>query len=164
MKANKTNDTKRRNVLVYGSLLKGLGNHGCLAGANFVGQGATLGWDLHALCSFPAVVRSDNRTQALKGEVYSVDARGLARLDQLEGVSTTHPESGMYRRETVRVFMQGAVSGPRVVHAIVYVYNGTSEARRTPRVKDGDWRAYRQGMRDAYDVASAERAYQWEVM
>ena len=83
-------------VFVYGTLLRGQRNHRYLDGASFLGAVRTRpSYTLVTLGAFPAL-RSTG-TSAVPGELYAVEASGLADLDQLEG----HPD--FYRRGTVQL-------------------------------------------------------------
>lgn len=71
-------------IFVYGTLLRGFGNHRLLASAKFVGEAMTKPqYTMINLGAFPAIL--NDGTTALRGEVYDVNAETLARLDQLEG-------------------------------------------------------------------------------
>ena len=69
-------------VFVYGTLKRGHGNHHWLAGAPFLGEAVLPDVVLHDLGPFPMAVPGEGQ---VRGEVYAVDAAGLARLDRLEG-------------------------------------------------------------------------------
>ena len=73
-------------VLVYGSLRKGLHNHGVLGDSPYVKTTTVSGFELKPYCgSFPAVVHNPNSLHPVTVEKYMVDVAGLARLDGLEG-------------------------------------------------------------------------------
>ena len=69
-------------VFVYGTLKRGHGNHHWLAAAPFQGEAVLPNVVLHDLGPFPMAVPGEG---LVRGEVYAVDAAGLARLDRLEG-------------------------------------------------------------------------------
>ncbi len=69
-------------MFVYGTLKRGHGNHHWLAGAPFLGEAVLPDVVLHDLGPFPMAVPGEGQ---VRGEVYAVDAAGLARLDRLEG-------------------------------------------------------------------------------
>ncbi len=69
-------------MFVYGTLKRGHGNHHWLAGASFEGEAELPDVVLHDLGPFPMAVAGEG---TVIGEVYRVDAAGLARLDRLEG-------------------------------------------------------------------------------
>jgi gamma-glutamylcyclotransferase (GGCT)/AIG2-like uncharacterized protein YtfP len=69
-------------LFVYGTLKRGHGNHHWLAAAPFLGEAALPNVVLHDLGPFPMAVPGEG---LVRGEVYVIDAAGLARLDRLEG-------------------------------------------------------------------------------
>ena len=83
-------------VFVYGTLLQGERNHHHLHRAELVGGARTRAvFTMIDLGSYPAMVRGG--VTAVVGEVYRVDERTLAALDELEG----HPT--LYRRERIEL-------------------------------------------------------------
>ena len=123
---------ERRNVFVYGTLMKGFGNHGLLAGSDFVGSArlATEDYRMVDLGCFPGLTSRglpDGMYRVVHGEVYSVDADVLRGLDALEGVS-----SGFYKRVPV-VLGWG-------LEADTYVLCQDEPSAVEGEV--GDWRAY----------------------
>lgn len=115
--------TKRTTTLVftYGTLKRGFSNHRlleelCASGdASLVGPAVTSArlplvcgpYRVPFLLNLPAAA-----AHRVRGEAYAVTARGLARLDELEGVATGH-----YERLPVEVEVEGR---SRVVEAIAY--------------------------------------------
>lgn len=84
-------------IFVYGTLKRGIGNHGFIAGSEFLGEAVTVGrYALHIDGGLPMVDR-DNPVSIIHGEVYQVNEDTMGRLDGLEG----HPV--WYRRELVTV-------------------------------------------------------------
>jgi gamma-glutamylaminecyclotransferase len=75
-------------VFVYGTLKRGLSNHGWLRGQTFLGEAQTEpDYRLYKLGGYPGMVRvADGAGLAIRGEVWEVDEAGLAGLDMLEGV------------------------------------------------------------------------------
>ena len=69
-------------VFVYGTLKRGASNHAWLAGSRWLGEACLPGLVLHDLGPFPMAVLGAG---TVLGELYAVDAAGLARLDHLEG-------------------------------------------------------------------------------
>jgi gamma-glutamylcyclotransferase (GGCT)/AIG2-like uncharacterized protein YtfP len=118
--------TKNRLCFVYGSLMRGMGNHRRLARARFLREAHTRPrFTLRDLGAFPGM--SSGGTTRIRGEVYKVDEETLASLDQLEG----HPR--FYRRHEIAL-----ADGTRV-HAYLL------PARRYegyPLIVGGDWRAH----------------------
>jgi len=79
-------------VFVYGTLKRGWHNHRLLATAQFVGNATLDGTHVLLDAGFPVcMVHPQGAT--VTGEVYEVDGRTLANLDQLEG------EGRMYHRQ-----------------------------------------------------------------
>jgi gamma-glutamylcyclotransferase (GGCT)/AIG2-like uncharacterized protein YtfP len=73
---------ERQLVFVYGTLKRGEKNHHWLEGASWQGEAELSGVLLHDLGPFPMAVIGEGTAI---GEVYAVEERGLARLDELEG-------------------------------------------------------------------------------
>ncbi|KAM3318571.1 hypothetical protein ACQJBY_035998 [Aegilops geniculata] len=103
-------EPKRTLVFTYGTLKRGFSNHGLLqelarAGdAAFVAAAATAD-PLPLVCGpyrVPFLLNLPGDGQRVRGELYSVTASGLARLDELEGVSRAH-----YERLPVSVVVDG---------------------------------------------------------
>ena len=84
-------------VFVYGTLKRGCSNHHFLTGQTFVAEARTApGFRLYSLGGFPGMITQEGDREGVTGEIWSVDADALVRLDGLEGV-----DEGMYRREAV---------------------------------------------------------------
>jgi gamma-glutamylaminecyclotransferase len=90
--------TARTLVFVYGTLKRGGSNHSFLASQNFLGEARTApGFRLYDLGGYPGMIaRTAPGDTGVTGEVWSVDAPTLARLDRLEGIA-----EGLYRRERI---------------------------------------------------------------
>ena len=70
-------------VFVYGSLKRGFSNHALLYGAAFLGEYVTPArYTMYDLGPYPAV--SIGGETPISGEVFAVDGRILAALDELE--------------------------------------------------------------------------------
>ena len=86
-------------VFVYGTLKRGCHNHHFLAGQRFLGEARTVaGYVLFVLGDYPGMVRRIGTDGHVTGEVWAVDAAGLATLDELEGVG-----EGLYERVPVKL-------------------------------------------------------------
>jgi gamma-glutamylcyclotransferase (GGCT)/AIG2-like uncharacterized protein YtfP len=84
----------RQLVFAYGTLKRGGSNHAFMAGQIFTGVAKTVkGFRLIHLGDYPGLVPYPDDTDGVSGEVWSIDAACLARLDVLEGVN-----EGLYRR------------------------------------------------------------------
>jgi len=107
-------------VFVYGTLKRGLSNHSFLAGQAFLGEASTCpGYALYDAGGYPGMVADAGARAGISGEVWSVDAACLGRLDALEGTA-----EGLYRREAVPL---AAPFADRVVEA--YLFLGGVEGR-----------------------------------
>ena len=86
-------------LFVYGTLKRGCSNHRYMAGQTWIGPARTEpGFRLVDLGGYPAIVASPQDRDGVAGEVWSVDAEGLKRLDAFEGV-----HEGLYRRASIRL-------------------------------------------------------------
>ena len=84
-------------IFVYGTLKRGGENHHYLAGQTFIGVASTAaGYRLFELGGFPGMIEHAVDRDGVVGEVWSVDAQCLRRLDELEGVA-----EGLYQRKRV---------------------------------------------------------------
>jgi gamma-glutamylaminecyclotransferase len=84
-------------IFVYGTLKRGCRNHGYLAGQVLVGEARTApGFSLFDLGEYPGMVPHADDREGVVGEVWSVDAPCLARLDVLEGIA-----ENLYERKVV---------------------------------------------------------------
>ena len=74
-------------LFVYGTLKRGLSNNHFLAGQQFLGEVRTLPhYRLYDSGPYPCLVEDRRRGVAVQGEIWRVDAKILARLDELEDV------------------------------------------------------------------------------
>lgn len=84
-------------LFVYGTLKRGCSNHHHLAGQTFVGAARTVaGFRLYDLGGYPGIAVVAEDCAGVVGEIWSVDATALARLDAFEGV-----HEGLYRRASI---------------------------------------------------------------
>ena len=84
-------------LFVYGTLKRGCCNHAHLANQQFVGNARTVpGHRLHDMGGYPGLVATAGEPGSVEGEIWSVDAAALARLDAFEGVAES-----LYRRAPV---------------------------------------------------------------
>lgn len=102
------------NVFVYGTLMKGHGNHVLLEEEKFLGKAVLEDYGLYNVSSFPGIIKQES--SAVKGEVYSICERTLKRLDTLES------EGSLYIRRLVQVALE---SNDERVNAYVYIWNRT---------------------------------------
>jgi gamma-glutamylcyclotransferase (GGCT)/AIG2-like uncharacterized protein YtfP len=114
-------------VFVYGTLLSGQVNHYLLSGAELLGTHRSEPcFTMIGLGPYPGVVRSGST--AIAGEVYGVDAKGLERLDRLEGFP--------------RLYDRDLIPTP-FGRAWIYLYRGRIGGR--PVIVSGDWRTLASG-------------------
>ncbi len=86
-------------IFVYGTLKRGCRNHAYLGGQRFVGEARTApGFRLFDLGEYPGMVPQPEDHEGITGEVWSVDATTLARLDVLEGTA-----ENLYERKVIRL-------------------------------------------------------------
>ena len=113
-------------VFVYGSLKRGETNHHWLEGASWQGEAELGGVVLHDLGPFPMAVIGEG---IALGEVYAVEACGLARLDKLEGYPRLYDRQVLTLRDGRRAWVY--LGRPRQV-------------RHAPVVAGGVWRPLRE--------------------
>jgi gamma-glutamylaminecyclotransferase len=90
-------ETERTILFVYGTLKRGERNHHRMRGQEFLGAAATAPrYRVVDLGAHPGLVRDPNGL-AIHGELFAVDARGLAELDEFEEVP------GPFVREPIEV-------------------------------------------------------------
>lgn len=127
-------------LFVYGTLMRGHGNHHWLAGARFGGERRLLGARLYNLGPFPMAVTVDGGEadprdkgelgdgvwgDGVWGELWWIDAACLERLDRLEG----HPR--LYERRFLAL-----ADGQEA-----WVYLGRPrQVRSSPALSSGRWR------------------------
>ena len=109
---------ERKLLFVYGTLKRGCSNHAYLAGQRFLGEARTMpGSRLYDLGGYPGMIAHADDREGVTGEVWSVDATALARLDALEGLA-----GGLYRREPVALrppFADRAVETYLYAHSVM---------------------------------------------
>lgn len=121
------------NVAVYGSLRRGMSNHGCMVRAegDLVSEGIVRDLRLMKYCSsFPSTRFEEGYITRV--EVYSIPADNLRILDSLEGYPS------FYNRCVVPVELKDGTN----CGAFVYFIQ-ECEAEDVP---DGDWVKYKQAM------------------
>ena len=102
-------------VFVYGTLKRGETNHHWLEGARWQGEAELPGVVLHDLGPFPMAVIGEGKAL---GEVFGVEACGLARLDELEGYPRLYDRQLLSLRDGRRAWVY--LGRPRqVLHAPV---------------------------------------------
>lgn len=84
----------------------------------FLGSELIQGYALYDLGSYPGIISEKN--ECIKGEVYEVDDKTIARLDRLKG------EGFLYTRGRVKVEMDNG----SLEDAYVYMWNGSIDIVR----------------------------------
>jgi gamma-glutamylcyclotransferase (GGCT)/AIG2-like uncharacterized protein YtfP len=102
-------------LFVYGTLMRGLGNHRLLEQQRFLGRARTLHPHLLLQAGVPFVHPTLPSTLPVQGEVYEVTPEALARIDSLEG----HPD--WYARTPIEVQLLADGGAPlRTLTASIY--------------------------------------------
>ena len=119
-------------LFVYGTLKKEHGNHQVLGDAVFQNEDLLKGFQMHSLGGFPAISPYDfnpdnEHPKIVHGELYEINDKDLARVNQLEGYREEDLDHGFYDRTSV-VLESGAV-------ALVYFMNNC----HAPVVENGVW-------------------------
>ena len=114
-------------IFVYGTLMKGEGNHHLIASQKYEGDGLICGYNLYNLGYYPGIRPSRHPEHIVHGEVYLVDDMTLDQVNRLEG------EGSLYILQYVDVTMDD-----RVVTAGVYVYN--HKCQKSCRIHSGYWK------------------------
>jgi gamma-glutamylaminecyclotransferase len=115
------------NIVVYGSLRRGFGNHRLLEDSDFIGRVTTRPeYTMLHLGGFPGLVSGGETT--IVCELYSVDDDTLRDLDRLEG----HPS--FYTRTPIEVLDESG----NTIEAEIYLL---ARNRNYPVVASGDWAA-----------------------
>ena len=128
-------------VFVYGTLMKGLGNHHILKDSQYLGKYAAQG-KMFAVSSFPGILLSDYRDELIFGEVYVVNDSVLGQLDFLEGYDSESEDNSMYNRRKILVRSNGG-KVHRIMTANIYVWNESDgEMYKYDRIESGDYRKW----------------------
>jgi gamma-glutamylcyclotransferase (GGCT)/AIG2-like uncharacterized protein YtfP len=121
-------------VFVYGTLMKGNGNHDrFLLNSTFIGNGSTSG-ELYDVAGggFPILVYTANPTPLVYGEVYEVTSSTLKKLDMLEG----HPE--WYQRVEKQIRMKDR--SKLVAYAYTQFRSRIKPGLLGKRIDSGSWK------------------------
>jgi len=116
----------RQLVFVYGTLKRGEKNHHWLEGASWQGEAELSGVLLHDLGPFPMAVIGDGTAI---GEVYAVEERGLARLDELEGYPRLYDRHVLTLNDGRQAWVY--LGRPRQVRDAPLVVGGSWHATKT---------------------------------
>lgn len=120
-------------IAVYGSLRKGLGNHGVIKDAKFLGDFESQPeYTMYSIGgSFPGLVNEGNTSVQM--EVYEVGEATFEDVNNLEGFIVEDDPYNMYNRVLI-----DTPYGP----AYSYIYNGNTTTLFV--VESGDWTKYKQ--------------------
>tara|TARA_R110002020_G_scaffold148779_1_gene324807 strand:+ start:2778 stop:3212 length:435 start_codon:yes stop_codon:yes gene_type:complete len=130
-------------VFVYGTLMKGFGNHGLLRESIPLGVAETIEEYVLTALGIPFVTKAQEEDPSLttiKGELYLVDDNTLGRLDALEG----HPYA--YKREKAEIKYNDSGAEMRSL-AWMYFY----PTQQGNPIKGGDYREYSENTHLWYD-------------
>ncbi|MDQ0976517.1 gamma-glutamylcyclotransferase (GGCT)/AIG2-like uncharacterized protein YtfP [Neobacillus niacini] len=120
-------------IFVYGTLRKGEVNAHLLKGATCIAEQCwTNGLLYDTGCGFPAMKQS--QTSRIYGELYSVSASTLKRLDQLEGY-TVGGTNNLYERIEQTVYTDKG-------HSIAYIYVASHVNVGKRIIPNGDWKEH----------------------
>ena len=121
-------------LFVYGSLKRGMANHGQLQKAAWVGRTRLDGLALYDLGPFPMAIACSEPGSAIEGELYRVNAALLEQLDRFEVAPR------LYQRELHRLNSGEAV----------WVYVGRArQVRHVKRLSSGNWQGPAAGFSSA---------------
>jgi gamma-glutamylcyclotransferase (GGCT)/AIG2-like uncharacterized protein YtfP len=101
-------------VFVYGTLKRGFRNHRFLEGSSFAGEAYTLTPYRMLDGRFPVLRDNGPDLQRVSGELFEIDDRTLAKLDDLESVGT-----GMYNR--ILIDVMPTAPGAKASRAFIYI-------------------------------------------
>lgn len=117
-------------VAVYGTLRKGLSNHGLLKNAEYIGTYETLPeYKMVDLGAYPGLL--ENGSTSITMEVFKVTDIELGSLDQLEGYDANDAEHTFYERIIINTPFG---------KAFTYLYKG--QFGGADIVTTGDWNDY----------------------
>lgn len=120
--------SNKHKVAVYGSLRKGLGNHGFVEDQELLGEFQTPPmYEMRSLGGFPGI-KNGGDTSVLM-EVYEVDGSTLKSLDRLEG----------YREGETSTFYDREVIETPFGDAFTYTYVPNFNDNYNDIVDHGDW-------------------------
>tara|TARA_R110002094_G_scaffold198658_1_gene170879 strand:+ start:1105 stop:1479 length:375 start_codon:yes stop_codon:yes gene_type:complete len=86
-------------AFVYGTLKRGGRYHDLLTEQKYLGEARTVaGYTLYQPADYPGMVRAENDTEGVTGELWEISQTCLAKLDALEGLTQK-----LYERIPVRL-------------------------------------------------------------
>lgn len=105
-------------IFVYGTLKRGLSNHGWMVGQQFLAEARTEPvYRMYDFGGFPGMVPVEKDGVSILGEIWEVDEAGRKKLDILEDVA-----GGEYALEVVQLADVPEASGMMgPIHTYVYL-------------------------------------------
>lgn len=129
-------------VFVYGTLLKGFGNHEHLLARDPIHSDCFIVGRMVSLGGFPGAIDIDVADRHIKGEVYEVTPFDLKRLDRLEGYRGPDSQDNMYNRVLVDVIINLPGGGEQILEE-VYTYEWNNKyGYGKDIVPSGSWREH----------------------
>jgi gamma-glutamylcyclotransferase (GGCT)/AIG2-like uncharacterized protein YtfP len=105
-------------IFVYGTLKRGLSNHGWMAGQQFIAEAQTESAYRMVDCGgYPGMFPVKLGGVSIQGEIWEVDEAGRQKLDVLEDV-----EGGEYALEPVRLMDADAATDGVMDPVYTYIY------------------------------------------
>lgn len=125
-------------VFVYGTLKTGGSNSTLLWSSRYVGPEVIEGFIMYDLGAYPAVVRTDNKSDMVGGEVWELSDGTMEVIDKLEGWKGENNSSNLYNKEVVQT---------NYGEAFVYSLNIVEPYRlKYPIIEDGNWETGSKGV------------------
>jgi gamma-glutamylaminecyclotransferase len=120
-------------IFVYGTLKRGLSNHGWMAGQQFIREARTTpAYRMVDSGGYPGMFAVEHGGVSIQGEIWEVDEPGRKKLDVLEDV-----EGGEYALELVRLADADPRSGGAEEPIYTYLYKWSVVGMRDAGT---DWR------------------------
>lgn len=125
-------------VYVYGTLRKGYGNNSLMKGGILLSVDRLKGWNMFTHGGFPWITRG---TGEITAELWWIPDGAIHAVDSLEG------EGLMYHREKIRT--------PHGTKAFIYVAGEMLTAKKSIKIKSGDWEVFTRGVYELRRVGEA---------
>jgi gamma-glutamylcyclotransferase (GGCT)/AIG2-like uncharacterized protein YtfP len=125
---------KTINILTYGTLRKGYGNHHYMENSKFIGKGKTVNKYQMSASGIP-FVHPDIPLHNVVVEVYEVTEEQLPFIDRLEGYDPNNHEKSWYKRTPIPVKLD---DGKEITASIYF-----NDEIGSTIVESGDYKDYR---------------------
>ena len=124
-------------LFVYGTLRKSPSPRAASAHSRFLSDAiycgtASIAGYLYSLGNYPAFVFDENSLSLVKGEIYQIDEKTMAILDEYEEIDPQNPNSEYQRLQIEILTDQG-----QALSVWVYVMNQKSDGKEL--IPSGDW-------------------------